>query len=184
MTKFSVIIPSAHMYDNGIVVVVNNVMPPFSARKKNLRYCKSLLAFRLQLAECRQLMGISSVEEDNLDVLVLLIYLVMMRNRYHEPRLCRKFPTISYYGSQSEIQDVFTDLSSGYRNWLNEREFQSKYRVPMAAFLPILDMIKKTPVFLDFNNSSRRGPKMRSVALQLGVFLYYIGSEGDGGSSN
>jgi hypothetical protein len=129
---------------------------------------------RLHIAQFRQILGDDDSNEDLLDLRLMLYYIVLKGTRYLQPHLCQKFPQINYYGSQSDIKHVFTELS-GHTGWLNNREFQQKNRIPQETFLPILEMVKQTAVFLKFEDPTQRGPKMRSVAQQLGVFLFYLG---------
>jgi hypothetical protein len=161
-------------------VLIEQMNKPIN-RKQTIDFLGKISNVRVCMARFRAMMGENDDNEDFLDLLLMIYYIVLKKVRYLVPRLCRKFPQVSYYGSLSDVRDVFTELS-GHKGWLNDREFRSKYRVPKETFLPILDMVKRTPVFLKFEDPTRRGPKMRSVAKQLGVFLCYLGRSHNGAS--
>jgi len=65
--------------------------------------------------------------------------------------------------------------------WLNNWEFQKKYRVSQEAFEFILRLIKDHPIFKPLSGKSTR--KQAPVEHQLMVFLKYIGTEGTGANN-
>jgi hypothetical protein len=80
------------------------------------------------------------------------------------------------FGNHEDLTAVFTELRD-YHGWLNEREFRLKYRVPQHLFLPLVEIIKATPTFHNWDTRVVPGPKPRSVAFHVAVFLFFIGRQ-------
>jgi hypothetical protein len=157
-------------------------MSGLSQRQRSINGLKRIVSLRQQHAEIRSELGIANVSEDDMDSLLQVTLLVAVTQRYHKPRICRK---LHFYGCIMDTNDLFTALA-GDEGWLNSDEFRKKFRVTEAAFLHILAMVQDTPTFSNRVNGvlvPKKGPKMKHVGIQLGVFLFYLGSEGKAGSN-
>jgi hypothetical protein len=96
--------------------------------------------------------------------------------RYIQPQLCRTVHQLEPFGNHEDLSAVFTELRD-YHSWLSKREFRQKYRVPQHLFLPLVDIIKQTPTFHNWDTCIVPGPKPRSVAFHVAVFLFFVGRQ-------
>lgn len=150
-------------------------MPKVSERLLLLEDLKSRVQHRLLFRQYRDAIGESDKDEDHIDDLIIFAYLQVRRARYIERGPYRNENVCVF------TRDLQEHPPGGGKPWLNDSEFQEKYRMSRIAFHAICDLIRNHPVFSEKRISGR---KQAPVEHQLMILLFYLGVEGNGASNH
>ena len=148
-----------------------------SLRQKRIRWLKSTLKRRLKFRFLRELFGFRDEIQDTLDEVVAGTYTAAVSRRYHQDR--SQYRSRRSFVFEEDLQDEVDE--SGKLPWLNDVEFQQKYRCARSSFEGIYNLIKDDPVFATRNGTN--GRQQLNAKMQLLVLLKYLGTEGSGGSN-
>jgi hypothetical protein len=147
-------------------------MPRTSQRQQAIKRLEQQLV--LLYNRCRQLPHDTQEYRDQNDLLLIvyLQWLTVSSQRYFLPRTFR----ILNMENNETLDQLLTRLA-GDKDWLNDTEFRSKYRMSKIDFTSIVEMMEAAPIF---RNATER---MRPVSIQFAVFLFYVGNAGSGGNN-
>ena len=153
-------------------------MPRVSLRKKRTQRLKIAVKKRLQFRFLRELFEQSDEEQDCLDDAVVSTLALAESTRYHQERVNYRKPRMFLFD-----EDLNEEVDEkGEKPWLNEREFQQKYRCSRTSFKALVELIKDDPVF-QTTRDKINGRDQAEVSQQLLVLLKFLGTEGSGGSN-
>lgn len=146
-------------------------MPRQSEKNLALQDLRIRVQQRLLFREYRDRIGEHDEDEDHIDELVFFTFQRVKNARYLERGPYRKEDTCIF---SRDLQAVSPD---GSRPWMNDSDFQEKYRMSRAAFHEICNLVRGHHVFSEKRISGR---KQAPVEHQLMVLLFYLVVEGNG----